>query len=121
MINNIEKLSLLSGVSGFESEVAHNIMKQLNKSCDVHIDNLGNVIAYKKGDIKPVNKIMLTTHMDEVGFIITYIEESGLLRFSTVGIIDPRIVVGKRVLVGKNQLWIVNTYLDSFYKDTHLY
>ena len=104
MINNIEKLSLLNGVSGFESEVAQNIMKQLSDKCDVHIDNLGNVIAYKKGDKKPVNKIMLTTHIDEVGFIINYVEESGELRFFAVGNIDPRIIVGKRVLVGKNKL-----------------
>lgn len=43
--------------------------------------------------------------MDEVGFIVTYIEESGLLRFAAVGGIDTRVVVGKSVLVGDSGLY----------------
>ena len=47
---------------------------------------------------------MLSANMDEVGFIITHIDESGFLKFSCVGSVDGRVVIGKRVLVGKNSL-----------------
>ena len=45
---------------------------------------------------------MLCAHMDEVGLIISAIQEDGTLKFRTVGGIDPRILVSKRVLIGEN-------------------
>ena len=47
---------------------------------------------------------MLSAHMDEVGFIISGINEKGYLNFKTIGGIDPRVVIAKRVLIGKNKI-----------------
>ena len=66
---------------------------------EVHIDRMGNVIGYKKGT-NPKRKVMLCAHMDEVGFIITRIEDNGMLKFATVGSIDSRILPSKRVKIG---------------------
>ena len=44
---------------------------------------------------------MLAAHMDEVGFIISYITDSGMLKFHTVGGIDQRLLLSKRVRIGK--------------------
>lgn len=104
MLELIEKLSLLCGASGDEGEVAGQIIDEIKPYCDCRMDNLGNIIAFKKGRSRAPKKLMVAAHMDEVGFIITYITEDGLLRFDTVGGIDTRVAVGKSVLVGKEKI-----------------
>ncbi|HAN44262.1 MAG TPA: cellulase [Ruminococcaceae bacterium] len=105
MIDNIKKLCAISGVSGCEDLVADEIVSQIGAYCDCRRDALGNIIAFKKGKNTPAKKLVFSAHMDEVGFIVTDIEESGLLRFAVVGGIDNRVIVGKSVLVGKNNIY----------------
>jgi len=110
MINAYEllkKLVALSGGSGDEGSVRQFIMDVIKPFVsEMHIDATGNIIAYKKGTESMLNKprVMLAAHMDEVSLMITHIGDMGLLRFQTVGGIDPRILVGKRVKVGLNGL-----------------
>lgn len=104
IIDNIELLSCLPGISGHEEAVRNEICKQLDGICEYEIDTLGNIIAFKKGNNSPKNKLMLSAHMDEIGFIITSIDDDGMLRFDNVGGIDPRVIFGKAVKIGKNSL-----------------
>lgn len=104
MIETLQVLSELPGVSGYENAVRNEICKRLDGHCEYHVDPLGNVIAHKKGKSTPKNRIMFSAHMDEIGFIITYIEENGFLRFSTVGGIDNRVIPGKGVEVGDGRI-----------------
>ena len=103
-LENLEALSLARGTSGDESSVRKIIYDEIISypGCIAKTDNAGNLIVSKKGKNQPKNKLMFSAHMDEVGFIITHIDENGFLRFSNVGGIDSRVIVGKRVLVGKN-------------------
>ncbi|MEG3006982.1 MAG: M42 family peptidase [Oscillospiraceae bacterium] len=87
-----------------ENDVANAIMTRLKGKCELKIDNVGNVIAFKKGKKTPKNKIMLSAHMDEIGFMVRYIEDNGFIRFTTCGDIDPRVVVGRAVVIGKNKV-----------------
>ncbi len=97
----IEELSNLMGVSGNENAVRQCIMQHIKPyATDITVDTMGNVIAYKKGRAGYKN-IMITAHMDEVGFIITHITDDGYLKFQTVGGIDPKILVSKHVVVGQ--------------------
>lgn len=104
MLELLRELSLLNGVSGDEACVSDYIIGQIKDYCDCHVDALGNVIAFQKGKAAPKNRVQLSAHMDEVGFIITYIEEDGLLRFTNAGGIDTRVTVGKAVRVGHDNL-----------------
>lgn len=104
MLDLIEKLSMLKGVSGDESAVAACIIEEIQGHCEYHLDGLGNLLAFKRGAKRPASKVLLAAHMDEVGFIITNVEDSGLLRFTTVGGIDSRVIIGKSVLVGGGAL-----------------
>ncbi len=100
MIELLKKLCAPIGVSGNEAAVRAVIEEEIKPYCDkLYTDRAGNLIAEKKGKKEPRSKIMLAAHMDEVGFIITNITSSGLLRFSSVGGIDPRGFIGKRVAV----------------------
>lgn len=101
MINELERLCLFDGIYGSESEVREYILSQIKDNAEITVDPLGNVIAFCKGRKKPKNKIMVSAHMDEVGMIVTYINSDGTLKISPVGGINPRVVFGKRVRVGK--------------------
>lgn len=105
MIQLIQKLCAIDGVSGDEQAVAAAIIDQIKDFCEYHISPLGDVIAFKKGEKRPRNRVLLDAHMDEVGFIVTYITEEGFLRFTTVGGIDNRVIQGKPVVVGPNRVY----------------
>ncbi len=101
----LKELVKLRGVSGDEGEVINYIKDCCTKlGCDVKTDKLGNVIAVKKGTSDSGKKVMLCAHMDEVGLIIDTIDKSGTLKFAPVGGMDTRILVSKRVLVGKKRI-----------------
>ena len=99
LLSNLKCLCNARGVTGDESEVAAIIYELARPYADeILIDALGNIIALKKG--KNSNKrIMVSAHIDEVGFYINYILDDGLLRFTADGI-DRRVINGRRVLVG---------------------
>ncbi len=95
----LEKLCLLNAASGNEDSVRNFIVDEIKNYCDYTVDALGSVIAFKKGKYKQNKKVMFSAHMDEVGFIITYITNDGYLKFSPVGGIDPRVVIDRRVSI----------------------
>ncbi len=100
----LEKLSNEISVSGDESLVRNIIVGKIKNLVDEYkIDHLGNILAIKKGKGKNRVRVMLAAHMDEVGFMITHAEKKGLYKFSLVGGIDERNLVGKPVIVGKEK------------------
>ncbi len=100
----LKRLSDANAVSGNEGVVRNIIKAEAEKYADsVTVDNIGNVIAYKKGRASN-KKIMLAAHMDEVGFLVTYIEDTGFIRFKPIGGIDQRVLLAKRVKIGKDEV-----------------
>lgn len=97
MWERVEHYSRLNGVSGDESAVREAIIEEIKAYCQYEVDALGNLICFKKGMVTPDKKLMLCAHMDEVGFIVTHITDGGMLKFTTVGGIDSRVVLGRAV------------------------
>ena len=96
-IQLLEKLSNAFGPSGHEEDVVQILRNELESFADeTLVDKLGNVMFCHKGK-KGYPKVMISAHMDEVGFMTTYIEDSGFLRFDTWGITN-NILPGQRVL-----------------------
>lgn len=103
-INLIEKLSNVSGISGNEEEVLDILKNEINGYVDsCEIDALYNLIALKNFSSKEP-KVMLNAHMDEVGLSVRSITPEGYLKFFKVGGIDDRVLLGKRVVVGKDKV-----------------
>lgn len=96
----LKELCLINGVSGDESAVRDNIIAKIKNYCDYRIDNLGNIICFCKGRKSADKKVMICGHMDEVGFIVTYINDDGTLCFGEVGGIDTSVIIGRQVKVG---------------------
>lgn len=101
----LRSLCLSSGISGNEKRIRDIIINEIS-SCDVkyYTDGLGNLIVFKKGTERPLTRIMIVSHMDEVGFIVTDINEEGYLGFEKVGGIDKRIIHGVSVFIGDNMV-----------------
>jgi endoglucanase len=98
-IELLGKLSNAFGPSGNEEDVAEILRRDLEGYADEErIDKLGNILFYHNGQ-KGCPKVMLSAHMDEVGFMVTFIEEDGFLRFDTIGGITNNIMPGQRILL----------------------
>lgn len=97
----LEKLCCVSGISGNEGSVRDTIISEICDYVDeLHVDNIGNIIALKKGRQRAAKKLMISAHMDEVGFIVSSITNDGLLKFSAVGGVNDSVIAGKKVFVG---------------------
>lgn len=97
----LEKLCAARGVSGSEEEARAVILGEIGPYADrIDVTPLGNIVAFKKGRERAAVRLMLDAHMDEVGLIVTHITDKGLLKFSAVGGIDPRVLPGTGVTVG---------------------
>lgn len=107
MIELLNRLCMLDGTSGDEGAVREFVISQIKDYCEYSVDNLGNIIAFKKGKNAPSKKVLIDAHLDEVGLIITHIENDGFLRFKTVGGIDTAALMFRRVLVNGKTLGVI--------------
>ena len=101
-LENLKALSLANGSSGDEAAVRSVILSLLSEipDCEAVVDGVGNVLVKKQGANPAEKKLMFCARMDEAGFIVTNIDENGFIKFECVGDIDPRVVIGRRVLIG---------------------
>ena len=93
----LAKMRQVPHVSGHESQLADVISAEFSKYADVEVDKFGNVVAKKKGSGGP--KVMVCAHMDEIGMMVTTIEEDGFVKFSRVGGIDKRNILAQEVTI----------------------
>jgi endoglucanase len=103
----LKKLCEAFGPTGFEDEVAKIVTSELKPVCrEVRTDTMGNVIGLikGKGPEKKRKKIMVAGHMDEIGFVVTHINDKGFIRFAPLGGFNPRSLDTKRItLLGKGR------------------
>lgn len=86
MYQTLKKLVSTLSVSGREKNLANIIKAEIEPFVDsIRIDAMNNLIAFKKGSSKNAKKLMFASHMDEIGFIVTFIEDNGFIRFAPVG------------------------------------
>ncbi|MBO8160863.1 MAG: M20/M25/M40 family metallo-hydrolase [Thermosipho sp. (in: Bacteria)] len=115
----LKELSELNGVSGNEEKVRNFIIEKIKEKVDKYwVDKMGNLIAFKKGKGKA--KVVLDAHMDEVGFMITKINDDGTLSFMPVGGVDPRVVIGKKVIINNTITGIIGFKAIHLQKEEYL-
>jgi endoglucanase len=104
-IKLLERLCNAVAVSGDEGEVRRIVLEEIQGHAeDIRVDALGNVLAIKKGSGQKRLRVMISAHMDEVGFMLVTDEGEGLFRFESIGGIDVRQMPGKAVLIGKEHV-----------------
>lgn len=84
--------------SGYEAPIRQLIRSLVEEHADeIRVDNLGNLIVSKGQSDPEGGRVMLAAHMDEIGVIVTHVDESGFARFLPVGGVRPNTCVGGRV------------------------
>lgn len=97
--DTLDRLCTLAGPSGFEhdvTEAAESLLKPL--ADQVFRDRLGNVVAVKHCGRPQAKRLLLDAHLDEIGFMVTGIEE-GFLRFAPIGGVDPRMLPARELTI----------------------
>ena len=106
MINTklLAEICEVAGAPGHEQRVREIVLREIKPLVDeIKIDNMGNVVAIKKG--KEKKKVMIAAHMDEIGFIVTHIDDKGFVYFHTLGGFDPKTLTSQRVIIhGKKDI-----------------
>lgn len=99
-IELLEELTQLNGAPGYEHQVRDYMKKKLSKYSDEIIcDNLGSIFAVKKSKNENAPVVMFAGHMDEVGFMITNVNEYGLLKFHTLGGWWSQVLLAQKVVI----------------------
>ncbi|OGS19438.1 MAG: peptidase M28 [Elusimicrobia bacterium RIFOXYA2_FULL_40_6] len=94
----LKELTEADGVSGYEVEIKDILKKRLKGLSEVEQDKLGSVI-FKKVGTSEAPKIMIPGHMDEVGFMVKAITESGFVKFVPLGGWMPQVVLAQKVVI----------------------
>jgi len=101
----IKKLTETFGPSGFEKSVRNVIRKEIRDHVDsIKSDKLGNLIAHIKGK---GTKVMLASHMDEIGVVTSYIDKNGFIRFSNVGGFFPVHSLTSRIIFENGRIGVI--------------
>jgi tetrahedral aminopeptidase len=94
----IQKLTDVFSPSGYEDTIRSVIRNEVKGFADnVRVDALGNLIVRKGRPMKNGKRIMVAAHMDEIGLMVTHVDESGFVRFTGIGGVYPRNLPGGRV------------------------
>jgi tetrahedral aminopeptidase len=98
VVELLRDLSDRFGVAGFEDEVRERLEELVSPHVnEVRVDPLGNLIAERRGNGGP--RLMLDAHMDEIGFMVSYVEEGGWVRIVQLGGWDERIVAAHALTI----------------------
>ncbi|MBM7559481.1 M42 family metallopeptidase [Marinitoga litoralis] len=107
LLKYLPELTEIPGISGREEKVREYILEKIKDKVDeYHVDVMGNLITKIKGKDSS-KKIMVLAHMDEVGFMVTKINDDGTFHISPVGGVDSRVVFAQRLRVNNEILGIV--------------
>jgi len=107
----IRQLTEAYGPSGNERAVRQLIQKRIDGHADdSRVDALGNLIVLKRAVPQRgvrSRRLMLAAHMDEIGVIVTHIDEKGFLRFTPIGGVNPVTLLGSRVVFGDGKAGVI--------------
>jgi putative aminopeptidase FrvX len=126
----LKQLTEIFGPSGYEDGIRKLVQAEVKPLADeIKVDALGNLIVRKKPNkaSKETKKVMIAAHMDEIGLMVSHVDEKGFVRFSPIGGVFKRYVLGSRVrflngtpgVLGYNDLSNANEFpgLDKVYID----
>lgn len=115
----LRKLTEAHGVPGQEDAIREIVRHELKGICDISADRMGNLHCVRRTKAKNPAKLMLAAHMDEIGFIVKFIDDKGFLRIQPLGGWDPRQMASQRVFVN-TQDGVLNGVLMASVKPKHL-
>jgi len=114
----LKKLLETFSPSGNQETIREIIREEIKDYVDdIKVDALGNLIGIKKGQGK---KIMVASHMDEIGIMVTNIDDNGFLRFTNIGGVSPFTALYQRVMFADGTMGVVGMEKVDEMKDLNL-
>lgn len=111
--NLFKKICEIRSISGDEKDLVSFLRKEYEKYSDEIIyDNLGSMVALKKSKKENAKKVLVLAHCDEVGFIVTSIENNGTIKVSSIGGVNPAILLSNRVVLKNNDGCLFDGVID---------
>ena len=103
--NDLSRLCCTAGVAGMKeiAEVATDLLSPLVD--DVSIDAMGNVLGVRRCTVEGAPTVMLEAHLDEIGFLVTHIDDKGFVYVASAGGIDGRVLTAQEVLVYGDEVY----------------
>lgn len=103
-IKLLKEICETPGAPGYENRIRDLVLREVTSmGLRPEVDNMGNVTVLVKG--RKDRKIMVGAHMDEIGFMVTHIDDKGFVRFTTLGGFDPKTLTAQRVIIhGKKDI-----------------
>lgn len=115
----LRRLTQTPGIASREERVRAVVLSELEPLVDsLNVDVMGNLIGIKAGSGGP--RVAVAAHMDEIGFLVRHIDDSGFLRLQKVGGFDPRVLVAQRVVVHTRAHRALSGALQPGSKPIHL-
>lgn len=106
----LKELCSINAVATQEEKVKKYLLSHIAPHVDeIYEDNFGNLIARRYGE---GDKLMISAHTDQIGFMVTEIEKNGMIRFQSVGGLIPFTLIGQRVVINDEIIGIINTDID---------
>ncbi len=105
ILHDLERLCGAAGCAGQNavSELAVELLRSLVD--EVRIDAMGNILALRRADSPDAKTVLLEAHLDEIGFLVTHIDERGFVFVSPVGGVDKRVLSAQPIIIfGKQPL-----------------
>ena len=98
-VSLLAKICEAPGAPGYEKAIRELVLREVEGLGDeVKTDHMGNVIVIKKGK-SSAKRVMAAAHMDEIGFMVTHVDDKGFVRFQTLGGFDPKTLTSQRVII----------------------
>lgn len=109
----IQKLTETFSPSGYESAIRQVIRAEVEPFADeIRVDALGSLIVRKGTQAKNGRRIMLAAHMDEIGLMVTHVDENGFVRFANIGFLRPQTMLSGRVRFANGVEGVVGLEVD---------
>ena len=118
LLNVLEMLVETPGPSGSEHLIRSKIEEAIRDHVDeVYTDALGNLIAKKGSKAEGGKRVMISTHVDEIGLMVTHVDDNGFTRFISIGGVSPFTCIGGRVLFMNGTQGVIG--MERLDKDEH--
>ena len=120
-IELLRRLCQVEGIPSREDKVRDVVVTEMRPLVDeLSVDALGNLIGHKRGSGSGGPSVMISAHMDEIGFLVKYIDDNGFVRIQTVGGFDPRVLVAQRARVHTRNGEVLPSLIQPASKPIHL-
>lgn len=114
----LETLGSANGISGFEEDIKETAKGLLAPICDeVYESRMGSVIGVIKSGKENAKRLMIEAHLDRIGLMVSGIDKNGFVKFTAIGGVDPRILMGSEVyILGKEKVYGITGALPPHLK-----